>query len=77
MNSEPSPGEIMRRIDDLVQRLENLTNKVEESYVRHEVFKAVTDRLKVVEDRSEWVIRLILGMVISAVVAGVLIISGN
>lgn len=73
--SEPTLGEVMRRIDDLVQRLETLTNKVEESYVRYEVFNAAIERLAKVEDRSEWVVRLMLGLIISAIVGTVLVAS--
>ena len=73
---EPSPGEIMRRIDDILHRLENLTTKVEESYVRYEVFKTAVTRLEKVEDRSEWVMRLIVGMVIAAIV-GTVVVTTN
>lgn len=75
VNAEPTPSELMRRMDDLVGRLEALTNKVEESYVRHEVFKGVVERLSKMEDRFEWVVRLMLGMVIASIVAMVLTVS--
>lgn len=73
MTGEPTLGEVMRRIDDLVQRLETLTNKVEESYVRYEVFNTAIERLAKVEDRSEWVIRLVIGFIIAAVVGSVIV----
>lgn len=75
MSVEPTLGEVMRRIDDLVQRLETLTTKVEETYVRHDVFNTAVERLAKVEDRSEWVIRLMLGLIISAIVGTVIVAS--
>ena len=71
-------GETTRRIDDLVSRLEALSVRLETKYVRFDLFEAskqlaeaeraqINQRLEKMESRSEWLLRLVGGMIVTAV----------
>lgn len=83
---EPTLGEVMRRLDDTVNKLDALAVKIEESYVRQDVYQAdfqasrnllqtLIDRIKKMEDRFEWLVRAVAGILIAAVLT-VLFTSG-
>lgn len=91
---EPTLSEIMRRLDDLNGRFEDLTIefksiplRIDETYVRRDVYSAdhlrleqamlgIMHRLEKMESRAEWTVRTVGGLVMSAVVS-VAIYFGN
>lgn len=69
----------MRRLDELSLEVKSIPLRFEESFVRRDVYRsdlervqqaleATQKRIETVEDRSEWVVRTVLAIVIIAVV---------
>ena len=79
----PSRAELGRRADEILKRFEHLTNRLETTYVRYDLFEAakqlaaadrdaLSARLAKLESRSEWIVRTIGAILIGAVIGGVL-----
>lgn len=70
--SEPTLTEIMRRLDELAQDVKDIPKNVEAAFVRSEVYRSerqyLDDRVTRLESRSEWIIRLIGGILLSAII---------
>lgn len=88
MQHEPTLGEIMRRLDDLSLEVKAIPLRFEESFIRRDVYRAdlervqdnlktLTDRIHKVESRSEWVVRTVGGLVITAVLAFALVMGAR
>ena len=71
----------MRRLDDLTMEVKQMNLNVSQPYLRKDVYGSdserfsqamehITDRLEKMESRSEWVIRTVGALFISAVVGG-------
>ena len=71
-------GEVTRRLDDVTSRLEALATRMESTYVRFDLFEAskqlqeterlqMSQRIEKLESRSEWLIRTVGAIIISAV----------
>ena len=71
----------MRRLDDLTMEVKQMNLNVGQTYLRKDVYDSdserfsqalehITDRLEKMESRSEWVIRTVGALFISAVVGG-------
>ena len=78
---EPTLGEIMRRLDDLTNEVEQINTNIGETYVRRDVYSSdsariqqametITDRVEKMESRSEWVVRTVGALIIAAIVGG-------
>jgi len=78
---QPTLGEVMRRLDDLTMEVKQMNLNVGQTYLRKDVYDSdserfsqamehITDRLEKMESRSEWVIRTVGALFISAVVGG-------
>lgn len=76
---QPTLGEVMRRLDDLTMEVKQMNLNVGQTYLRKDVYDAdterfsqamthITDRLEKMESRSEWVIRTVGALFITAVV---------
>ena len=76
----------MRRLDDLTMEVKQMNLNVGQTYLRKDVYDSdserisqamehITDRLEKMESRSEWVIRTVGALFISAVVGGSLYIG--
>jgi hypothetical protein len=76
----------MRRLDETNKKLDAVVVKLEESYVRQDVYQAdfiasrnllqtLVERIKKMEDRFEWLVRAVAGILIAAVLT-VLFTSG-
>ena len=78
---EPTLGEIMRRIDELSLDVKSIPLRFEEMFVRREVYRSdqghLDKRVTSLESRSEWVVRTIGGLVITAVLAVAFYIGGK
>jgi len=83
---QPTLGEVMRRLDDLTMEVKQMNLNVGQTYLRKDVYDSdserisqamehITDRLEKMESRSEWVIRTVGALFISAVVGGSLYIG--
>ena len=79
METQPTLGEVMRRLDDLTIEVKQMNLNISQTYVRKDVYDAdsdritqamehITDRLGKMESRSEWVIRTVGAMFIATVV---------
>lgn len=79
---EPTLGEIMRRLDDLSLAVREIPIRIDETYLRRDVHEAQMDkvtqslnhlleRLRKLESRSEWVVRTVGGLVITAALGAV------
>jgi hypothetical protein len=78
---EPTLGEIMRRLDDLTSEVKQINTNIGETYVRRDVYSSdsariqqametITDRVEKMESRSEWVVRTVGALIITAIVGG-------
>jgi hypothetical protein len=76
----PTLFEIVRRLDDITQQVAVLNARVEQGYVRHDIFEATKQlseaergqldvRLSKLESRSEWLIRTVGGIIIAGLLA--------
>ena len=78
---EVTLGEIMRRLDDLTAEVKQINTNIGETYVRRDVYSSdsarfqqametITDRVAKMESRSEWVVRTVGALIITAIVGG-------
>ena len=78
---EVTLGEIMRRLDDLTTEVKQINTNIGETYVRRDVYSSdsarfqqametITDRVEKMESRSEWVVRTVGALIITAIVGG-------
>lgn len=69
--TEPTLGEIMRRLDELSLEVRAIPLRVEETFVRREVYRAdhrhIDDRIGKLESRSEWIVRTVGALVIGVI----------
>ncbi|CAB4218136.1 hypothetical protein UFOVP1608_10 [uncultured Caudovirales phage] len=76
---EPSLGEVVRLLTDLKKQVEELPAKIDQTFVRKDVFSTIVDgmieRLTKLESRQEWLVRTVGAIVILAVVGGALALS--
>lgn len=86
MEHEPTLGEIMRRLDELSLEVKSIPLRFEESFIRRDVYRAdlervqdnlknLTDRIEKQDNRYEWIVRTVGGLVIAAILAVVLVIK--
>lgn len=79
MDTQPTLGEVMRRLDDLTMEVKQMNLNISQTYVRQDVYNSdsdnitqamehITDRLEKMESRSEWVIRTVGALFIATVV---------
>lgn len=77
--SEPTLGEIMRRLEELSLEVRSIPLRFEETFVRREVYRSerehIADRVNRLESRSEWVVRTIGALVIGAVFGAALMLA--
>lgn len=77
----PSLGELSRRVAEVLAKFEGLLRDLDLKYVNKEVYKAEKQhsdqRLGGLEDNLKWVVRTVLGLVITALIAGVIYYSGG
>jgi len=68
--SEPTLAEIMRRLDELSQDVKEIPLRVQEEFVRREVYVSerihLDDRVRRLESRSEWIVRTVGALIIGA-----------
>ena len=76
---EITSGELLRRLDVIDKKLEEMPSAIASEFVRRELFetqhKHLEGRVEKLEDRSEWITRLVLGIIVSAIVTGAIIIG--
>lgn len=72
-------GELVRRLDVIDKKLEEMPSAIASEFVRRELFETqhghLEGRVEKLEDRSEWLARLVLGLVITSLVAGAIVIG--
>jgi hypothetical protein len=84
--SGPSLHDVTRRLDEIAERLEKLAARIESGYVRIDLFEATKQlsetergqldiRLSKLENRSEWIVRTVGGIIIAAVLGLVIAAS--
>jgi hypothetical protein len=77
--SEPSLTEIMRRLDQLSVDVKEIPLRVQEEFVRREVYLSerghIEDRVNRLESRSEWIVRTVGALVIGAIFGAALILG--
>lgn len=78
--SEPTLTEILRRLDELSQDVKEIPLRVQEEFVRREVYTSerthLDDRVRRLESRSEWLVRTI-GALVIGLVFGISIMLGK
>ena len=83
-DEERTLGEIGRALDALIVEVRDLPAKLEQTYVRQDVYSAdktaasseresLVRRVTALESRSEWVIRTVGALIIAAIIAGILV----
>jgi hypothetical protein len=76
--TEPTLGEIMRRLDEVSIEVKAIPLRINDDYVRRDLYiestkrandarDALTLRVLQLESRSEWMIRTVGGLIIAAV----------
>lgn len=86
IDSEPTLGEILRRLEELTIEVKSIPLRIDETYVRRDVYRAdhdrisdamthLIDRLDKIESRSEWTVRVVGTLVITAVVGAAIYIG--
>lgn len=73
---EPTLGELMRRIVEMQASIEKLTERVENSYVRNSTLEPLERRISALESSQSWAVKIVLGVVITALL-GLVIIQGG
>ena len=67
--NEPTLGEIVRRLDELAQDVKDIPLRIQQEFVRIDVYKAehghINDRVRRLESRHEWIVRTIGGLIIT------------
>lgn len=87
-NGERSIGELARQLNDVLERLENLAIRLDTQFVTKEVFKLQNDLNREIfkrlektgdqyEDDKKWVIRLVLGVIVLALLGGIIVTGNN
>jgi hypothetical protein len=78
--SEPTLTEILRRLDELSQDVKEIPLRVQEEFVRREVYASerthLDDRVRRLESRSEWLVRTI-GALVIGLIFGISIMLGK
>lgn len=77
MPEEFSTGELMRRMTDIQQTVHQIQARMESDYVRTIQLDEVTRRVGALEDTQKWLVRLILGVVIMALLGVVITKAGG
>lgn len=78
---EPTLGELMRKLDDLTMEVKQMNLAISQTYLRKDVYESdserisqamnhITDRIGKMESRSEWVVRTVGALFITAIVGG-------
>ena len=71
---EISSGELLRRLDVIDKKLEEMPSAIASEFVRRELFetqhKHLEGRVEKLEDRSEWIARLVIGIIVAGLLAG-------
>ena len=86
IDSEPTLGEIMRRLEELTIDVKSIPLRIDETYVRRDVYRAdherisaamehMIDRLEKIESRSEWTVRVVGTLIITSVVGAAIYIG--
>ena len=70
-------GELGRRLTDVQATVHELRDKLERDYVRSADLAQVERRLTAIESTQTWLVRLILGVVIVALLGLVLVRGGS
>lgn len=72
-------GEVLRRFDAIDKKLEELPAAIASEFVRRELFDTqhahLEGRVEKLEDRSEWLTRLVVGIVVTAMVASAVVLG--
>jgi hypothetical protein len=79
MADEPTLGEILRRLEELSFEVKSIPLRIDENYLRRDVYQAdlsrveqamdhIIHRIEQMESRSEWVVRTVGALVITAIV---------
>lgn len=77
MPDEPTLGELMRRLTDLQQTVSDLVHRLEQGYVRVDSVAPLERRVASLESSVTWVVRLVIGAVIAALLALVIVQGGK
>jgi hypothetical protein len=76
---EISSGEILRRFDAIDKKLDDMPSAIASEFVRRELFETqhqhLAARVAKLEDSSQWIVRLVLGLVVTAIVASAVVIG--
>lgn len=64
------------RFERVAERLDAAVLRLEGKYVSREVHDALVDRVRKIEDRSEWLVRIVGALVIGAIFA-IVVATGN
>lgn len=86
LDSEPTLGEILRRLEELTIEVKSIPLRIDETYVRRDVYRSdhdrisdamshLIDRLDKIESRSEWTVRVVGTLIITAVVGAAIYIG--
>lgn len=65
-------GEVVRRLDDLQRTTQQIVERLDRDYVRHDRVAELERRVSSLESTLTWTVRLIMGAVILALVGLVL-----
>ena len=67
-------GELVRRLDVIDKKLEEMPQAIASEFVRRELFDTqhqhLESRVEKLEDRSEWIARLVIGIIVAGLLAG-------
>lgn len=65
------------RFDKIAERIEEVLFRIEERYVSTDKHTALSERVKKIEDRSEWLVRIVGAIVLAAVLSLVVVAGGD
>lgn len=82
-DGEPSPGELGRGLQSVLERFEDLARKIETSYVTKEVFNltlqirtdaeaSLAQRIEKLESNQTWLVRTVVGALLTGAIGWVL-----
>jgi len=88
MAEEPTLSEIMRRLEELTLEVKSIPLRIDETYVRRDVYSSdhvrfeqamehIMVRIEKMESRAEWTVRTVGGLVITAIVSAVLVFTNT
>lgn len=85
---EPTLSEIMRRLDEITIEVKSIPLRIDETYVRRDVYGSdhqrieqamenIMHRIEQMESRAEWTVRTVGALVIGAITSVALFFGGG